>query len=281
MNYSVIIKKIKYLFTKNKNCTDFQNEGKYCLQTDEISKKLTCSGIIIRFKHETARHIHYQQEITALWHIKHIHLQIHLVFNVWRVFQTCDLAFALWHSISSVLSCGHEIWKWFIIFAYLNSQLIINKKIKYSFLLSSRQKAKSPASEVIKMILTKKIIFYCTSYLTSSGFSSCFYTKADAMVKLTFVLSRRVVIEFEAEIKFWSEGKAHISLSFKSCSSCCCSESEWGRGARGRGLDEVRVGGDVAAARPQTVRCCWRRCVWRWSRSSVYTEHRYEQENPC
>lgn len=110
MNYSVIIKKIKYLFTENKNCTDFQNEGKYCLQTDEISKKLTCSGIIIRFKHETARHIHYQQEITALWHIKknshsqreHIHLQIHLVFNVWRVFQTCDLAFDLWHSISSV-----------------------------------------------------------------------------------------------------------------------------------------------------------------------------------
>lgn len=131
------------------------------------------------------------------------------------------------------------------------------------------------------MILTKQIIFYCTSYLTSSGFSSCFYTKAVAMVKVTFVLSRRVVMEFEAEIKFWSEGKAHISLSFKSCSSCCCSESEWRRGARGRGLDEVRVGGDVAAARPQTVRCCWRRCVWSWSRSSVYTEHRYEQENPC
>lgn len=87
----------------------------------------------------------------------------------------------------------------------------LKNKIQLSFIIQ----AKSPASEVIKMILTKQIIFYCTSYLTSSGFSSCFYTKAVAMVKVTFVLSHRVVMEFEAEIKFWSEGKAHISLSFK------------------------------------------------------------------
>lgn len=51
------------------------------------------------------------------------------------------------------------------------------------------------------MILTKQIIFYCTSYLTSSGFSSCIYTKAVVMVKVTSVLFRRVVMEFEAEMK--------------------------------------------------------------------------------